>query len=180
VLLDRDGVIDDNPEGYVCTWEEFVFLPGVLEALARLREQGIHIAVVTNQSIVNRGQLSPDALLAIHRQMCASIVAHGGALTTDAVFVCPHLPEEGCDCRKPKPGNVFRALAYLGLSPADCCFVGDRFTDVQAAHAVGMKGYLVQCGSPFDLTEALSPPVSADGVFADLADVVSHLHPPDD
>lgn len=178
VLLDRDGVLDDNPEGYVYTWEEFVFLPRVLDALARLHALGIAVAVVTNQSVVNRGELTLEVLTDIHRRMCAVICAHGGALSADAVFVCPHTPEEGCACRKPGTGNLFRALDHLRLAPEECCFVGDRFTDVQAAHAAGMRGYLVQTGASFEVAEALAPPISADGVFSDLAEFVSSLPRP--
>lgn len=173
VLLDRDGVINDKPKGFVYTWDEFVFLPGVLDSLERLRAAAIPVAVITNQSFIGRGMIEQSAVEAIHDRLREVVAEHGGRI--EGVFVCPHAPEAGCECRKPKTRNFELALAQLGVAPDECCFVGDRATDVLAAHNAGLKGYLVRSGAPFDEAEVLGPLVSADGVFTDLAQFVHRL-----
>ena len=173
VLLDRDGVINDNPKGYVYTWDRFVFLPGVLDALARLRATGIRVAVITNQSAIGRGLVAQEDVAAIHDRLCEVVEQHGGRI--EGVFMCPHVPDEGCGCRKPKPGSLQRALEELGVLAEECCFVGDHGTDVLAAHNAGMLGYLVRSGAPFDEQEMLEHPYFADGVFDDVADFADCL-----
>lgn len=144
VLLDRDGVINENRADYVTRWEEFRFLPRSLQALAALRGLGLRLAVVTNQSAVGRGLLAPDALHEIHRRMVASCARGGAAI--EGVFACPHAPWDGCDCRKPRPGLLLRALAALGEPAEECVAIGDGVEDLLAARAAGVPFVLVRTG----------------------------------
>ena len=144
VLLDRDGVINENPTHYVTRWGEFRFLPRALEALAALQRLGLQLAVVTNQSAVGRGLLAPETLDEIHRRMLERC-ARGGA-SIAGVFACPHAPWEGCDCRKPRPGLLVRAMAALGEPPERCVLIGDSDEDLLAAKAAGVPFVLVRTG----------------------------------
>jgi D-glycero-D-manno-heptose 1,7-bisphosphate phosphatase len=144
VLLDRDGVINRNRSDYVKSWEEFEFLPGSLEALRMLAEQGARVVVTTNQSAVGRGLLSRGGLDLIHARMTEEIEAHGGRLA--AVLCCPHSPDDGCLCRKPQPGLLLEAVDRFQLDPDLCYVVGDSLDDLMAAHAVGMRYVMVLTG----------------------------------
>ena len=144
VLLDRDGVINENRAHYVTRWEEFRFLPRALDALAALGRLGLRLAVVTNQSAVGRGLMTREDLDEIHRRMIARCAWRGAAI--DGVFVCPHLPWQGCGCRKPKPGLLLQALAALGEPPERCVAVGDSADDLLAAKAAGVPFVLVRTG----------------------------------
>lgn len=142
LFLDRDGVINRQREGgYVTSWEEFEFLPGVLDALAELTSFCERIFIVTNQQGVGRNRMSFDDLEAIHRQMIQEIESHGGRL--DGIYVCPHCAEENCDCRKPKPGLLFRASQEHGISLQEAWFVGDSGRDVVAGARAGCRTILV-------------------------------------
>jgi len=144
VLLDRDGVINRERSDYVKHWAEFDFLPGALQALRRLARLGWPIAMITNQSAIGRGLVTPDTVTDIHRRMRAAVAAAGGRI--DGVFVCPHHPDEGCACRKPRPGLLQQAAAALDLRLTDCYFVGDALSDLLAARAVGCQPFLVLSG----------------------------------
>ena len=144
VLLDRDGVINENRASYVTRWADFRFLPRSLEALAALRRLGLRLAVVTNQSVVGRGLLARQTLEDIHRRMLAHC-ARGG-ITIDGVLTCPHTPWDGCDCRKPQPGLLLRAMAALGEPPERCVAIGDGPEDALAAQAAGVPFALVRTG----------------------------------
>ncbi|MBI2940049.1 MAG: D-glycero-beta-D-manno-heptose 1,7-bisphosphate 7-phosphatase, partial [Chloroflexi bacterium] len=144
VFLDRDGVINENRTDYVKSWDEFVFLPGALAALQLLRERGYQVFVVTNQSGVGRGILSSQELDALHWAMRDAIEGHGGAIAD--VFYCPHPPEAGCDCRKPRPGLLLQASRRHSCDPTQSYVIGDSLTDVQAGLAVGATPILVLTG----------------------------------
>jgi len=144
IFLDRDGVVNRNREDYVKCWEEFEFLPGSLEALRVLAEHGVRVVVVTNQSAVGRGIISTKTLLGMHRQMTAEVEAHGGRI--DAVLCCPHAPDAGCSCRKPRPGLLLEAMRRFRIDPAMSCFVGDSICDLKAAQAAGIPFVMVLTG----------------------------------
>jgi D-glycero-D-manno-heptose 1,7-bisphosphate phosphatase len=144
VLLDRDGVINRNRSDYVKSWEEFEFLPGSLEALRMLAERETRVVVTTNQSAVGRGLLSQSELDLIHARMTEEIEAHGGRIA--AVLCCPHSPDDGCLCRKPRPGLLLEAVGRFQLDPDLCYVVGDSLDDLMAAHAVGMRYIMVLTG----------------------------------
>lgn len=144
VFLDRDGVINENRDDYVRDWTEVRFIPGALEALARLSSLPFSIVLITNQSAIGRGILTLDQVEAIHRRLVMEIQTHGGRM--DAVYYCPHHPDVGCECRKPKPGLLYRAAQDLELDLARSCLIGDAVSDVEAALAAGCRPILVQTG----------------------------------
>ncbi len=144
IFLDRDGVINRERSDYVKHWGEFEFLPGTLQAMRRLATLDWPIIVITNQSAIGRGLTTTDAVTNIHRRMIAAVTEAGGRI--DAVFVCPHHPNDGCSCRKPRPGLLQRAATTFGLRLTDCFFVGDALSDFLAARAVGCQPILVQSG----------------------------------
>lgn len=159
VLLDRDGVINRDSDQYIRRVDEWVPLPGSLEAIARLSAAGFVIAVVTNQSGVGRGYFTEATLAEIHDSMRRQIADAGGRI--DAVYYCPHRPDEDCDCRKPKPLLLERAVREFIARKDRTCYVGDKLSDVDAAKAAGVRPLLV--GSR--VTSAEAPDVQR---FADL------------
>lgn len=144
VLVDRDGVINENRPDYVKSWDEFSFLPGALEGLAALHAAGARVAVVTNQSAVGRGLLTAEGLDLIHRRMCETVRSLGGRI--EEIQCCPHAPWEGCLCRKPRPGLLLTALARLGESADRSFFVGDTLDDLLAAREAGIPFVMVRTG----------------------------------
>lgn len=145
VIVDRDGVINEDSDNYIKSVAEWRPIVGSLEAIAALHRAGWQVAVVTNQSGVGRGLYDEAMLGAIHDHMRARVRAAGGELA--GVYYCPHLPDAGCECRKPKPG-MFRALEReLQVSVAGAPYIGDRLSDVQAAEAVGARPMLVRTGT---------------------------------
>ncbi|HMA66259.1 MAG TPA: HAD-IIIA family hydrolase [Desulfosalsimonadaceae bacterium] len=137
VFLDRDGVINRDSPDYIKSWSEFEFLPGVLDALAELTRREYAIYVISNQSAVGRGLISPAELERIFDGMRRVIASHGGRITD--VFSCPHRPDEGCACRKPRPGLIAEACRR---HPVDLCravMVGDSARDVACARNAGCR-----------------------------------------
>jgi histidinol-phosphate phosphatase family protein len=144
VFLDRDGVICQNRDDYVKSWEEFAFISGAREALARLARSDLDIVIVTNQSAINR-RIVPRAVVEdIHARMIRAIEAAGGRV--ELVTYCPHRPDEGCDCRKPKPGMLLAAAKDLHVDLRQSYLVGDAGSDMRAGQAVGCQCYLVLTG----------------------------------
>jgi D-sedoheptulose 7-phosphate isomerase len=170
VMVDRDGVINRNLEQGVRHWEEFEFLPGSLQGLELLARHGHRVVVVSNQAAIGRGHLTPAQLSDINRRMSAEVLAHGGSI--DAIYVCPHSPEDECDCRKPAPGLLHRASADLGFALADSYFVGDHPTDIEAAEATGAKPVLVTSGrtSPLEIATQNGHLVAGD--LLEAADLI--------
>lgn len=145
VFLDRDGVICWNRYDHVKGWDEFEFLPGALESLAQLAESELGIVVVTNQAVINRGMATVSAIEDIHSRMVSAIKHAGGRV--DKVMFCPHRPDQGCECRKPKPGMLLEAAEQLDLDLAGSYMVGDACSDVMAGRAAGCsKCYLALTG----------------------------------
>ncbi len=144
IFLDRDGVINENRPHHVTSWDELIVLPGVLAALRTLDATPFVIVVVTNQSAINRGLLSLVTLHDMHRRLQEVVAAAGGRL--DAIYFCPHRPNEGCSCRKPQPGMLLQAAAALDLDLARSYLVGDAVSDLEAAIAVGARPILVRTG----------------------------------
>jgi D-glycero-D-manno-heptose 1,7-bisphosphate phosphatase len=136
VFLDRDGVIIENRENYVRSWEDVSFLPQALQALALASLTQFKIVIVTNQSAVGRGIISIDQALDINHKVVLEIERYGGRI--DGVFMCPHAPQAGCDCRKPKPGLLFQAAEALLLDLKKSIMVGDALTDLAAGQAAGI------------------------------------------
>ncbi|MCH9670838.1 MAG: D-glycero-beta-D-manno-heptose 1,7-bisphosphate 7-phosphatase [Gammaproteobacteria bacterium] len=173
VLLDRDGVINVQPPNgeYVTSANEWSAIPGSLEAIARLNRAGYRVVVATNQSGVGRGLFDVETLHQIHEKMHRQLVEYGGHI--DAIFYCPHHPDDGCSCRKPLPGMLHEAAERLHCSLAGVPYVGDSARDLEAAAAAGADPVLVETGNGSqtlsDLTKAARTPPS---VYADLAGMV--------
>jgi D-glycero-D-manno-heptose 1,7-bisphosphate phosphatase len=164
VIVDRDGVVNEDSKEFVKSVEEWRPIPGSLEAIAALCRAGWRVAILTNQSGVGRGLYDLAALERIHAHMRERVREAGGELA--GVYYCPHRPDEGCECRKPKTG-LFRALEReLGLSVSGAPYVGDRLTDVEAARAAGAEPVLVRTGDG-RMTEQL-PGAAGVPVYDDL------------
>lgn len=144
LLLDRDGTLNVERADYVRTPAELVLLPGVLQAMARFATWRVPVLVVTNQSCVGRGLVTPEMLGAIHDRLREEVEAAGGRI--DAFFVCPHRPDEGCTCRKPAPGLLLQAAAAFGLDLRRCVLVGDSDADLLAADAAHCPAIFVGTG----------------------------------
>jgi D-glycero-D-manno-heptose 1,7-bisphosphate phosphatase len=144
-MIDRDGVINEDSGEFIKSVAEWRPIRGSLEAIAALHRGGWKVTVVTNQSGVGRGLYDEATLGEIHEHMRERVRAAGGELA--GVYYCPHLPDAGCDCRKPKPG-MFRALERdLKVSVVGAPYIGDRISDVVAAEAVGALPMLVRTGT---------------------------------
>lgn len=144
VLLDRDGVINEDSENYIKSEAEWVPLPGSLEAIVLLTQAGFNVGVATNQSGIARNLYSLDTLNKIHEKMHQSVNALGGKIS--AIAFCPHGPDDRCDCRKPKPGLLHALANEHGFSLKDTPYVGDAYRDIEAALAVGATPVLVLSG----------------------------------
>lgn len=164
VLIDRDGVINRDSDEYIKHPDEWIPLPGSLEAIAALTAAGFDVVVITNQSGVGRGLFSEPMLERIHQKMRAAVAASGGQIA--AVFYCPHRPDEHCDCRKPKPKLLLQAAEAFHVPLAGVPFIGDKPSDVDAAVAAGARPVFIGKDSAV-----------AAGVpcFPDLGSAVSHL-----
>jgi len=178
VILDRDGVINFDSEDYIKSPDEWRPIPGSLEAIARLCRSNFRVVIATNQSGIGRGLFDVDTLNRIHQKMIKQVQEKGGKI--DAIFFCPHTPEDHCICRKPKPGLLLEASNRLRLPLAGIPFVGDSDTDVEAALAVGAQPVLVNTGDGRATQAARmagnQEPTSARiSIYADLAAFVAAL-----
>ncbi len=143
IILDRDGVLNEKaPRAqYVRNWAEFKWLPGVKESMCQLNEAGFRIIIVSNQAGVARGAMTEQDLHEIHHRMVKEVQQSGGRV--DAIYYCPHDWDEGCTCRKPKPGMLFQAQHDFNLDLSRTVFIGDDERDGQAADAAGCLSALV-------------------------------------
>lgn len=149
LFLDRDGVIIENRANYVRSWEDVVFFPSAVSALKKAAGWPHQIVIVTNQSAVGRGLISLDEAHELNRRIVHFIQSTGGRI--DAVYMCPHAPDENCDCRKPKPGLLIRAARDLSIDLASSIMIGDAQSDLLAAQAAGIKDLiLVKTGRGID------------------------------
>ena len=152
IILDRDGTINEDSDDFVKSADEWLPMPGALEAIARLNHGGWHVVVASNQSGLGRGLFDLAALNAMHAKMNKLLAAHGGKI--DAVFYCPHTPEDACHCRKPQPGLFEQILERYGIdldqppyeATSTVHAVGDSLRDLQAGVAVGCQLHLVLTG----------------------------------
>jgi len=144
VILGRDGVLNTYRDDHVKAPEEWEPLPGALEAVARLNHAGWHAVVATNQSGIGRGMIDMASVNAVHAHMNRRLMALGGRI--DAVFFCPHTPEDGCDCRKPMPGMMHDVARRYGVDLAEVPMVCDTLRDLEAAAAAGCLPHLVLTG----------------------------------
>lgn len=179
VLIDRDGVVNEDREDFVRSTSDWVPIEGSLGAISRLNRAGFLVALATNQSGVARGLISEMALEAIHRKLSAQLAIQDGHL--DAIFVCHHGPSDGCDCRKPRPGLLKAALSRFDLRAAEAVFIGDRETDLRAALCAGVRPILVRTGYGSDAEAfALSRGIHVADDLAQASELILSAHPGQD
>ncbi|MDJ0740091.1 MAG: D-glycero-beta-D-manno-heptose 1,7-bisphosphate 7-phosphatase [Gammaproteobacteria bacterium] len=172
VILDRDGVINEDSDDYIKSVDEWIPIPGSLEAIARLNHAGILVAVASNQSGIGRGLFGVETLNAMHAKLQLALARVGGHV--DAILFCPHTPDAGCACRKPAPGLLLQIGERFAVPLAGVPFIGDSAADVGAARAVDARPLLVRSGKG-ERTLAAQPAFAALPVFADLAAAVDAL-----
>ncbi len=176
IILDRDGVINQDSDDYVKSAAEWLPLPGSIEAIAKLSKAGYTVVVATNQSGLSRGLFGIDELEAMHAKMCQLVEAAGGHI--DGIFYCPHLPEDSCQCRKPASG-LFEAIAQeFQTNLQGVPVIGDSLRDLVAGLALECKPILVRTGkgraSEHLLSDQANSHLENTAVFDDLAAVVAH------
>ena len=174
IILDRDGVINEDSDDYIKSPDEWIPIPGSLDAVARLNHAGYSVAIASNQSGIARGYFSMETLAAMSVKMNDMLTPLGGRI--DAMLFCPHGPNDGCDCRKPRPGMLIEIGNRFQTSLENVLFVGDNINDVKAAQVAGAKPVLVKTGkgeqtaSLIDTNKSMNVPV-----YEDLADVVNSI-----
>jgi len=156
IILDRDGTINEDSDDYIKSPDEWVPLPGALQAIARLNQAGWHTVVASNQSGLGRGLFDISTLNAIHEKMHKQLAALGSRL--DAIFFCPHTPDDNCKCRKPLPGLFEQILQRTGADASTVLCVGDSLRDLEAAVAAGCQPHLVLTGKAIQLRGQTLPP----------------------
>ena len=154
VFLDRDGVINKERKDYVKNLDEFEIFNGVSKAIKILKEKNFLVIIITNQSAINRNLLTTDRLDEIHNYLQEILKKDNTAF--DAIYYCPHKPEENCDCRKPKPGLLLCASKDHNIDLKSSFFIGDSITDMEAANAAGCNGVLLENKSLLETVESLS------------------------
>ena len=172
VILDRDGVINHDSAEFIKTPEEWKPIPGSLEAIARLNQDGYRVVVATNQSGVGRGLLDMATLNAIHDKMHKALAHAGGRI--DAVFYCPHAPDANCSCRKPKPGLLEDIAHRFNADLTGVACIGDALRDLEAAAQVKAQPILVRTGKGRQTAAAGGLPANTR-VYADLAEAVKSI-----
>jgi D-glycero-D-manno-heptose 1,7-bisphosphate phosphatase len=172
VILDRDGVINFDSDDYVKSPAEWRPIPGSLEAIARLNRAGYRVVVATNQSGLGRGLFDIETLNAIHDRMRTALAEVGGSI--EAIFFCPHRPQDQCACRKPKPGLLNDIAGRLRVSISGVPAIGDARRDIEAAVAAGARPILVLTGKGQKTLDEHGNPEDVP-VYDDLAAAVQAL-----
>ena len=148
IILDRDGVINEDSDDYIKSPDEWIPIAGSLEAVGTLSQNGFKVIIITNQSGIGRKIFSIEMLNAIHKKMSINLAQYGGVI--DGIFFCPCAPEENCNCRKPKSGLYNEVSDRLQISLENVFCVGDKITDIQAAQNARAKPILVKTGNEND------------------------------
>ena len=172
VVLDRDGVINYDSIHFIKSTNEWIPIPGSLEAIALLNQSGYRVALATNQSGISRGLFDMATLNAIHDKMHRALAQLGGRI--DALFYCPHSADDNCTCRKPKPGMMEEIGKRFGQDLKGVAIVGDALRDLQAGAVLGMQPILVRTGKGEETLAAGGLP-EGTLVFANLAEAVQHI-----
>lgn len=179
IILDRDGVINEDSDDYIKTPEEWIPIPGSLEAIATLNRAGHIVVVATNQSGIAHGLYTEAGLAQIHQRMQDALAEVGGHI--DAIFYCPHHPDAHCNCRKPKAGLLYEIAKKYHTDFKDAVMIGDAVRDIACAKTAGCPAILVRTGKGREVAniQALS---AADAltlqdvpIFENLAAVVASL-----
>ena len=175
VFLDRDGTINQDAADYIKGWPEFTFLPRSIEALRDLTTAGFIIIVITNQSAMPRKLISLQELENIHSKMKAAVESQGGKISD--IFFCPHMPGDGCECRKPAPGLIYQAQKKHDIDLSTAVMIGDSARDIECAHQAGCgRAILVKTGNIREAQQILAEKeLHPDYVAQDLYDAARWL-----
>src|SRR6185295_12533626 len=173
IILDRDGVINEDSPDFIKSTQEWRAIPGSLEAIARFNHAGWRVVVATNQSGIGRGLFNFGGLFAMHDKMQRLLSELGGRL--DGVFFCPHTPEDNCNCRKPKTGLFEDIARRFQVNLAGVPAIGDSIRDIQAARAAGARPVLVRSGNGAETLEQHVGDLDGVAVYDDLAAVAAAL-----
>ena len=173
VVLDRDGVINRESADFVKSADEWVPLEGSIEAIARLSNAGFSVAIASNQSGLARGLFDTKALADMHSKLHALVANAGGRV--DHIAICPHGPNDNCDCRKPLPGLLHQISAALNVSLVNAPVIGDSLRDLEAAQSAGAQPVLVRTGNGRKTEIDLPARLASIDVYDDLATAVSAL-----
>lgn len=177
IFLDRDGVINKDPGdftscSYVTKWDEFIFMPGAIDAVKRLNQAGYDVVLISNQAGVSKGCMSAEQLKEITDKMLKEFTA-GGAKVLKAYY-CTHQTKENCACRKPKTGMFEKAEQELGIKAEGAYFIGDGKVDVEAGKGYGLKTVLLLCGKT-DVHDVEGWTAKPDLIFNDLSMAVGYI-----
>lgn len=172
VILDRDGVINHDSDNYIKSADEWLPIDGSLEAIARLNHAGVFVAIATNQSGIARGYFSLQELNRMHAKFQQALARVGGHV--DAIFFCPHAPDDACSCRKPAPGLLRSISLRFGVALERVPFIGDTKSDVEAALAARARPILVRTGKG-ERTLSAHPELGELPIFTDLSAAVDAL-----
>lgn len=177
LFLDRDGVIIENRSNYVRAWSDVSIYPQAIEALIKVKPTGYKTIIITNQSAVGRGLISPEIAQEINLRLIEEIQSAGGRI--DGLFMCPHAPHDNCACRKPQPGLILEAADSLSLDLSRSILVGDALSDIMAGQSAGVgKNVLVRTGrGGAQSTIALADQIPPFLIYDTLADALSELIP---
>jgi len=174
VFLDRDGVINLNRPDYVKSWDEFIFYPFAKPALAKLAKSDFLIIIVSNQSSIGRGIVKKETVDEINQRMKEEIEKEGGRI--DAIYYCPHKPDEGCPCRKPNPGLLLKAAEEWDIDLGKSYMIGDALSDIEAGKRAGCFSILVLTGRGREqLHLFLTSPYKYDRLAVDLLEAVEWI-----
>ncbi len=172
VILDRDGVINQDSPDYIKSVEEWLPIKGSIDAIVRLKQAGVKVVVCTNQSGIARGLFGLEVLNELH--LCLTEALGNLGVTLDGIYYCPHHPDDCCECRKPRPGMLLQAISEHCDIDETCYLVGDSLSDLQAATGAGCETLLVRTGKGRD-TERRYPQQPHTRVFDDLSSAADWL-----
>ena len=173
IILDRDGVINEDSDDYIKSPDEFIPIPGSLAAIARLKQAGFVVVVATNQSGIARRLFDIGALNAIHEKLQRELARYGASL--DGIFFCPHGPEDGCECRKPKAGLLREIASRFQVDLDGVPSIGDSLRDIEAAREAGATPLLVKTGKGQRTLEKHITELRDIAIYEDLARAVDAL-----
>ncbi|WP_295881408.1 D-glycero-beta-D-manno-heptose 1,7-bisphosphate 7-phosphatase [uncultured Thiohalocapsa sp.] len=173
VIVDRDGVVNEDSPDYIRSPSEIRPIAGSLEAIARFTQSGVHVAIATNQSGLARGLFDVDALNRMHSLLCSRAAAVGGRI--DLIAFCPHGPDDHCRCRKPGPALLESIAARFSVTLDSTPFIGDSLRDLKAAACAGARPVLVRTGNGAVTAGALPAALAQTPVFDDLRSAAERL-----
>ncbi|MES2663060.1 MAG: D-glycero-beta-D-manno-heptose 1,7-bisphosphate 7-phosphatase [Pseudomonadota bacterium] len=170
IFLDRDGVINHDSDEFVKTLEEWIPIPGSIDAIAALCRAHIKVFIITNQSGIGRGLITPIELNKMHQQLAKLLLEKNCSI--QGIYSCPHHPDDNCECRKPKPGLVIQALQENNLNPHECWMIGDSYRDLESAWNARCGASLVLSGKGEKTLKKNPELIHNIAIFENLLDVV--------